>query len=195
MVLGTHFNAAEIGVYAIAYRFAVFTTFPGFALASSLGPVLAKLHATNDEAAIQRRIHLSAIANAAGSVGAALAIAVAGWIVLPYLSADLAAARPCLAVMCVGYAIQSLAGRPGDILTMMDRAPVAAKASAITLAISFCAMFLIIPKFGALGAAMVTGITVVFHAVLLATLVARSIGIRCDVLAAIVHTMGRRALK
>jgi len=177
------FGAAELGLYAVAFRFAQFTTFPGFALSSGFGPVIAALHAQGDHHGVGRRIWLGAWMNFIGSLIAGAAITGASWIVLPLLGAEFIAARPLVATMCAGFVLQSLAGRPADILSMLNFADAAAKAGCAVLAVYIIAIAAFAPAFGVVAAAIITASAYVAHNTILAIIVSYKTGRRCDVFA------------
>lgn len=183
--LGTMFGPAEVGIYAIALRFAQFATLPGFAISSAFIPVLTELISKHDHNAVAHRIDLSARANAAATLLIGCTVGVVAWFLLPLINIDFTNARLPMVIMCIGYIVQAAFGRPYDILCAADKPAAAAKASAITFVISIFMIVAIVPLWGAVGASTVTAFSVIAHSILLCYIVRAQTGHRSDVFAAL----------
>jgi O-antigen/teichoic acid export membrane protein len=175
---------AEIGIYAIALRFAFLTTFPGFALSAGFAPTLSRLAATNDRKPMARRIALAARTTSIGALGAAVLAIALTWILLPLIDAEFVRARMAVVIMALGFTVQAMSGRPFEILSMLGFARITALTSIIGIVVGVMLMFVLIPAYGAVGAAAATAVVAAAHSILLAVLVRMKIGLRCDLFGA-----------
>ncbi len=183
LALSAYGSPEALGYYAIALRFALFVTFPAFALSSGFAPTIARLHAAGDQAAMMRKIILGARMTFFGAAIASIAVSVGVTILFPWFGADFSAATPLVIILCAGFVALSIVGRPMDVLIMVGAVREAAIASAISLSISIVIMLALIPVYGAVGAAISTAVSFAFHAGLLAFLVWKRTGLRCDAFA------------
>ncbi|NOX83835.1 MAG: oligosaccharide flippase family protein [Alphaproteobacteria bacterium] len=184
LTLSAYGSPQALGHYAIALKFALFATFPVFALSSGFAPTIARLHATADRAAMVRKIILGARMTLIGATLAAIAISVGVTVIFPWLGAEFAAATPLVFILCGGFVAQASVGRPLDVLLMIGAARQAAIGSVISTLFLVLIMMTLIPPYGALGAAISTAVSFAFHSALLAYFVWKKIGLRCDIFAA-----------
>lgn len=87
------------------------------------------------------------------------------------------AGYPLLFVLVAGVVARASVGPAESVLTMSGNQNVCAVVYAITLAINISLNFLLIPQYGLWGAAIATGLAVVFEAMTLAFIVWRRLGI------------------
>ncbi|MEM8936381.1 MAG: oligosaccharide flippase family protein [Pseudomonadota bacterium] len=172
-----------LGLFSIAFRFAVFAAFPDFAIANAFAPSIARLHAAGAQVELQRKMRLGARATLATTVAAAAIVAVVAHAVFPLIRPEFAAAAPLAAIISLGFVGQALSGRSMDGLLMLGFAREAALASLASLIVGFVLIILLTPPLGALGAALSTALSFTLCGALAAVFFARRTGVRCDILA------------
>lgn len=190
----------EIGIYAIAFRFAALVTFPAFAVSTSLGPTISKLNAKGDTPAMMRRIRISALSSTLLATLAALFVSLSAWVILPYIHSEFSGARQLVIILSAGFIVQAMSGGAQEILNMLGKTQRAAYVSLLSISCFAVLMAILIPAYGAKGAAYATSIIIAVHSIALSWLTYRETGLRCDIFSVIdivsakKNTKGRRAV-
>ena len=172
---------AEIGIYAIAMRFALLVTFSGFAISSGLGPALSRLHAEGDYLGIGRRLSLAARTNTMVAIIACIGIIGVTSFLIPLIGPDFIRSRNVVAVLTLGFFVQATMSRPYDALNMLGHINVAIPVSFAAIALYATLLVMLIPHYGALGAAIATAVSISVYALTLAYFFWKKTGLRCDV--------------
>ena len=173
----------QIGLFAFAFRFAQLATFPGFALASGLDPVVATLHAKNDHKTLSERVLLATRLSVLGAALISIAIGVGARFIFPIIAPEFINAVPVVIILSIGFTMQAAAGRPFAVLSIMGQEKVSAIICTIAAIIGLLLVFVLAAKFGAIGTAIATAMIIAATPMTLAYTLWQRTGIRCDLLA------------
>ena len=159
VMLGQLSSAAETGLYGVAARFFQLMYLPALAASAALAHEASRLHAAG------RMLELSALARTTATRTALLALVFAGGCTLVafHLGAifgpDFAAAKGAVLILVWARAAEAVFGHPGAILANTAFAGLTAVLFAAAACGNIALNALLIPSFGAEGAAVATGLS------------------------------------
>lgn len=177
-------NASQIGLYAIALKFAQIITFPGLAVSSGLAPIIANFSVSEDREKIQRRISLGTLTSSIVAMAAAVVVIAMAYAMLPMLGEEYADAWPLVIVLCLGFLIQTLTGRPFETLIMLGEMRAAALISAASAMIGLILLVALVHGFGAIGAAITTALIFSAHPACISLFIRKKSAYRTDIFSA-----------
>ncbi|MFM7027204.1 MAG: lipopolysaccharide biosynthesis protein [Chakrabartia sp.] len=156
LMLGFLATPEQAGYFGIAARLAMPLSFLGASVQAVCDSRFAGLHRLGDQKALARDYH----AALRGAFGFSL-VAVLGLLLLlgPLIALfgpQYAAARPILYVILVSIFLLSAFGPAGSLLTMTGHARINAWTAVAAMPAMALAMALLVPRFGAMGAALAT---------------------------------------
>jgi len=184
-LLGALSDAAEIGLYAMAMKFAQLVTFPGQAVGSGLAPEIARFDAANRHEEAQSRLQLGVLSSSGAAIAIAIFVVAASYFVLPLLGADYRGAAVLTAVLCGGFLVQAWCGRPMENLLMIGNIRKAAVLSLTIALLGVVVAVLLIKSMGALGAAIATSVIFTVFSITSAIVLAKTTRYRVDILFAL----------
>lgn len=159
MVLRMYLDAAVIGHYHIAYRFASMVFLPLMAFNTLLAPQVSKAFHENRSAGDLRAIIYRVLKWAmVFSVIAYLGFIFLGKSILGVFSDAHVLMYPVLLILSFGQLINVAAGPVGVVMKMTNLQSVYAKVMAWSLVLNLILNFLLVPSFGVYGAAIATAI-------------------------------------
>ena len=170
------------GIFHVATRNAHLVALLLGALIAPLGPLVAELHAQGERAALQRVVRRSIRVVFLLSLPAALAMIVAGELYLELFGAGFAAAHAALAILALAQLVNVGAGPVQMLLVMTGHQSRMIPAMAWSALANIVLNALLIPRFGATGAACATGFSIVLWNVALNYEVRRHLGIDAGVI-------------
>ena len=183
LLLGALRGAEQAGPYRAASQIAAFAAFPMTAINLAAAPRLAACHEAGDLAGLQRIARHALL----GGVTAACLIATAFWLfgslLLNLYGPGFDVAYGPLALLTGAYAIYTLSGISGYLLIMSKHASVTAWLFVVGTTVSIVAQLVLIPVWGAMGAAAATSLALCLLAVALTITARRLIGTRPAVIA------------
>jgi O-antigen/teichoic acid export membrane protein len=171
------------GIFHVATRNANLLTLLLGALVVPLGPLVAEFHAKGDHAALQRAVRQSIRLVFVLTLPAALGMIVAGDLYLSLFGAGFADARAALAILALAQLVNVGAGPVQMLLVMTGHPSRIIPAMSWSLLANVVLNAVLIPRFGATGAACATAFSIVLWNLALAYEVRRSLGIDAGVLA------------
>lgn len=177
LVLGKLGSATDVGIYAIAVRLAMLTSFILLASNSYAGPYFAAAYAKRDLDAL----HLLAIRSAQVTALAATPLLIL-FVALPstllgFFGREFIAGAPVLMVLAVGQFVNVVTGSAGQVLIMAGHERDMRNASFLAAAVTIAGLVALVPKWGALGAAMATAGGVVTQKLVATMLVHKRLGL------------------
>lgn len=178
IMLGALSDTATAGVYKVAASTAILATFALQAINQVLMPRIAAAHARGDRAAMQRLARKSARLILLSAVLATVVLVVMGeWLLGQAFGAGYAAGYPVLVILLVGQLGNALCGSVISILNMTghERDTLAGVVVACVLNVALNAV--LIPLYGAMGAAIATAATMLAWNLILFRQVWRRLGI------------------
>jgi len=191
LMLGALSGAEAVGVYRVADRGAELVLFALLVVNIVLGPTIARLHAVDDQARLQRVITASARAVIAISLPVALTMIFLGSTVLSVFGEQFTRGTSALAILATAQLFNAATGSVVLLLNMTGHERITAQVVALTAALNILLNALFIPRWDIDGAAIATGISLVMLNTTLMVRVHRKLGIHPTALGRL--SFGRRA--
>lgn len=181
LMLGVLQPAAEVGVYRIAAQVAVLTTILMQILRSLSAPRIAAAYARGDQDGLQAQFVYAGRAMFAAALAFVVLFAAFGEpaLVLVFGPDYAASYWPCLA-LALGALFSSACGLVGVALQVTKYAHLAARSAIIAAVVNVLLNLVLIPLYGATGAAIATSIALVVMQVQQWLIARRVLGLRTD---------------
>ena len=162
IVLGVILGTETSGIYWPATRVALLVGFGVAAVDAVLPPLIARYHAQNNKADLQRLVTLSARGLFAFAVVGVGVILLARNLILDAFGPGFRQGAPALAILAVGELVRAVSGSVGFVLSMTGhhRLVVGTLAWATVAHVGLC--LALIPGFGIIGAATSTAVVLAF---------------------------------
>ena len=156
VVLGAIDGPAAAGLYGGAARIANLIQLMTLALITALAPLAAELHARGNRAELQRITSFGIRVVFATSVLAATLLIVSGQWVLSILGDGFVAAYDVLVVLVVGQLLMAAMAPAGILLNMTGYQNDTVKFLLLAVVVNLIACGILVPAYGAVGAALAT---------------------------------------
>jgi len=177
IMLGIFTDAQEVGIYNIASRIAILTSLFNTITISAISPKIALLYDRNLLGDIQIMIQkITTILILIGLISLITFITL-GKYILKIWGDEFQSVYPILLILTVGQMFNVGTGATGAILMMTRKEKLISKITLISLIINIILNLLLIPTFGAKGAAYATAITVITYNIVKVILVNKIVGI------------------
>lgn len=178
LMLGFFRSDAEVGVYRVAAQIAAIVVFGLQIINSIQGPHIAHLYAEGDMKRLQLMITRSSQLVMMIAVAAVLAIVLFGRLMIELLySPEFSAAFAPLLIICLGQLVNASMGSVGSLLNMTGHERETTKSIFIGASVNIALNLLLTPRFGVIGAATATTVTLIVWNVLMWRKVRRHVGI------------------
>jgi O-antigen/teichoic acid export membrane protein len=185
IMIGAFVGDAAAGIYAVATRSAGLIGFVLFSVNAALAPLIARVYADRDFAALQRIATRSARAVLLFSLPVTAFFILFGSFFLQLFGPEFAPASAPLAVLSVGQFVNASMGSVALMLTMTGHEHFAARGFGLGAASNLLLNAVLIPPFGIVGAAVATSTSLVVWNVMLAIYVYRLLGLHSTALGVI----------
>lgn len=183
VILGLLANMIDAGIYRVAAQGAVLVSLGMIAMELVIAPRLAHLHALGQQEHMQKILRRSTQIAFMLSVAVALGFAIAGQpILIWFFGDDFGSAWLPLIILSMAHVISTAIGPTGLILNMTGYERYVTRAVTIAALVNIALNFALIPLFGAVGAAIATGIALIFWKAWLWFTAKRKLGVRCSFL-------------
>jgi O-antigen/teichoic acid export membrane protein len=184
LVLGTLGTAREAGIYRVAANGANLLLLSAAAVNLYVGPKIPELYARREHVQLQRLLSLIA----RGAFAASLAVACAFWLwgrelLNSVFGVAYGGAFWPLAILCIGQLIYVASGPSGLLLGMTGHERESAATAGIAAVFNLVLNIMLVPRFGAVGAAVATAIALLIWRLLLARGVKNMLGLRVSIFA------------
>ena len=177
ITLGIFADAADVGVYSVAMRTAMLTTFFLIAVNSIASPKLAALHHQGDTQALESVTRNSAkLTTALAAPMLLIFVLVPTW-VLQLFGEDFERGALALAILAAGQFVNVATGLVMQLLMMTGHERAARNNWALGVVINIILNLLLIPPYGINGAAVATALSVVVVNLLAVVSVYRKLGV------------------
>ena len=177
IVIGMLQDSTSAGIYGAAFRIAYILQLPAVALTAAIGPMAADFHARGDIEALQRVTHFSVRSIFGLALVSAIGLAVFGRWILGILGGEFEAAYPVIMVLAAGQLFFAAAAPAGILLNMTGHQNESARIMLLCAVGNVLFLAILVPMFGALGAAVATALTIAAWSGLMALAVFRRINI------------------
>ncbi len=183
MAIGWFGAASDIAVYAVASRFTQTVLLAAQAVAATLAPQFSARMAdiqAGRPAQAQALVRQAARNMVLVAVGALIIFAAAGpWLLAPF-GADYQPARWPMLIAVAGLALASLFGPSVFVATLLGQARIGVTSLLLSSLVNLGLSLVLVPRFGAVGAALATAASYVFAAALAWAWTRKVTGIDCS---------------
>jgi O-antigen/teichoic acid export membrane protein len=162
IVLGIFHSASEIGRFAVATRTSALISFVLFAVNSIAAPKFAELYRQNRLADLQATAIQSAALMAVMALPLLMVFLFFPGSIMGIFGPEFTGAALVLAVLSIGQFINVVTGSVGYLLAMTGHGKPLRNTLAVSAVIHVTICFAVVPNFGAVGAAIVTALTMTF---------------------------------
>jgi O-antigen/teichoic acid export membrane protein len=178
-MLGVLATKQDVGLYRVAYMGASLVVFMLTSVNIVMGPYISRLHNSGDKERLQKMLRSSARFILLAALPVAAVFIVFGKVLLEiiYGAGYIAAYRP-LVILCFGQVINAAMGSVGLILNMTGHERETLKGVAVATGINVLLNIALIPRYGSVGAATATAVSIVIWNILLFRAVWVRLGIR-----------------
>jgi O-antigen/teichoic acid export membrane protein len=177
LMLGFLRDTTEAGVYAVASRVAMFVPFMLTAVNTMAAPMIAEYYAAGDRRRLRKTLVVGAWAALLFGIVVGMVLFAMGRQVLSAFGVEFVAGYLPMLILVGGQLVNCLAGSVSYLMTMTGRQNQAAKILGGSAVANVALNALLIPSFGALGAALATATSTVAWNVGMLWAVARQIGV------------------
>lgn len=160
--LGVYETENTIGIYNVALKIAMITSFSLQAINSILAPKVAKYHKESNKKELKRIIKFATNVNFIITIIVVFLIFLFHEFLLGLFGQEFLAGSVVLLILSVGQLINSLSGSVGLIFQMTGLQKIHQNILLTALAINIILNFVLTPKYGAIGAAIATVISMTF---------------------------------
>jgi O-antigen/teichoic acid export membrane protein len=177
IMLGLLNDNAEVGVYSVSARAASVISFLLLTVRYPLGPTLARLHAARDHDRLQQVVTRSAQVTLVLTLPLALSLFIFAGPLLGLFGGGFGSGTTVLRILSVGEFINVATGVAGMVLVMTGHEAKMTKGIAAGAVVGIGLNLLLIPVWGATGAAVATAAGVIVSNLLLVALAWRAVRI------------------
>ncbi|MCU7926557.1 MAG: flippase [Candidatus Thiodiazotropha sp. (ex Dulcina madagascariensis)] len=161
IMLGIMRDSSEVGIYAVAITNSNLVEFVTLAVNLSLAGVVSRLNALNDHKQLQAMVKVFArIVFVSSGIIVAILFVFGEWI-LKLFGSEFRLAYHSMMVLAISKLITAIASMSGLLLTMTGHEKWSAQIAFLACSINVLLNLVLIPRFGATGAAYATLITVI----------------------------------
>lgn len=183
ILLGVIKGPESVGIYQAVTRIAELIIFSLMAANMSLGPAIASLYAKKDLKKIQTLIRKSTNwVTIFFALPLFLGILFFGYWILLLFGPEFTQGTSALMILCGAQLINSALGTAGLILNMTGNERDSAWGMAIATVLNIILNLLLIPKYGLLGAACATGVSIITWKTIFVYFVYKRLGINCTII-------------
>ncbi|MDP9198690.1 MAG: flippase [Pseudomonadota bacterium] len=160
LMLGIFAAAESVGIYRAASQTALLLSIVGFALSSILAPISADLHAGGEHRALRHTYRVSARWQVTAVLPLFVVMLLAGSDILRIFGPDFAAGHTALVVLAGAQLVCAFTGGGGAVLVMLGHQILKLYTDVAAAVLNVVLNFILIPKFGIMGAAIATGTSI-----------------------------------
>jgi O-antigen/teichoic acid export membrane protein len=159
IMLGIYLNAREVGIYSVAASMVAFVGLFLQSLNQIFAPTIAELYTKHEHDLLQRLYQTLTKWSFALTIPLALGIVIFATPLMGIFGRDFREGWPVLVIATVGQLVSCGVGSVGFLLLMSDQQNRMVRAQAITVCLALALNFLLIPRWGIVGAAVASGAT------------------------------------
>lgn len=167
LVLGIWSDVREVGIYGISARIALLATFVLGAINVVVAPQFAALHAEGNAAALKRLAQQSAFWTLVAVTPAILVLVSVPDLILQLFGPQFKEGAGPLRILAVGQFVNLATGPVGTLLMMTGHEKLMCNNVAASAALNLLGNLLLVPSYGAAGAATSTALSLAFMNIVL----------------------------
>lgn len=177
LMLGFLTGADDTGIYRVASRVASLVAFVLTAVSAALAPRISSLYVKSEDAEIQALCSKAAMVSTVASLFIVVTLLFGNQWVLLLFGSDFQAGGSVLIVLSLGQMANALTGVVAPLMSMTGNQKTLARTLTLTAILNVALNAVLIPHYGAEGAAIATMLTFVLWNAALAVLAKRKLGI------------------
>jgi O-antigen/teichoic acid export membrane protein len=162
LVLGIWRDAGEVGIYGIAMRVALLTTFILSAINVVVAPQFAALHAQGNTAALRRLAQQSAVWTLLTAAPVILILLLVPDLILQIFGPQFREGAGPLRILALGQLVNVATGSVGALLVMTGHEKLMRNIVAVSAALNLLGALALVPHYGPIGAAISTACALAF---------------------------------
>lgn len=164
LILGALDTNEAVGLFQAAARLSLMTIFVLRAVTAVAAPRIAELYHAGRHAEVRSLYARTCFASACGAAPFLLIYCLRPELALGLFGADFEQGAPILRILAIGYFVSAAAGPCATTLMMIGHERTYGTLAVLGLGLNVAGMLLLVPTFGALGAAMVAAfVTIVVN--------------------------------
>jgi len=167
IILGFFTPPGQLAVYAAVSRLIPLIGFVSGITNSVIKPYISSFHAVGDKSEIQKVVFRMSIISFVATILTSIFLVVLGKWILGLFGEEIVAGYILLIILALGKVISILTGPVAILLSMTDHAGLASKSELASNIFYIILCFLLIPKYGIIGAAIGTATAWVFRNLLM----------------------------
>ena len=162
LVLGIWADAKQVGIYGISTRIALLTAFVLGAINVVVAPQFAALHAEGNVAALRRLAQQSAFWTSVAAAPALLVLVLVPDLILQLFGPQFKEGAWALRILALGQFVNLATGPVGTLLLMTGHEKLMRNNVAASAALNLLGNLVLVPSYGAVGAATSTALSLAF---------------------------------
>jgi len=168
-------DVTAAGIYAVATRVSMLSSFGLTAVNAALAPMISSLHHTGQHDKMKRLVRTATLGIFAITLPLSAGLLLLGKYVLSIFGASFQQGFSAMVVLVIAQLINASCGSVGQIMTMTEQQRPKAWILGTGAALNILLNVLLIPAHGMLGAAIATGVATVFWNIAMSIYVIRSL--------------------
>lgn len=188
LVISQFLSPTEVGIYFAAAKTMALIMFVHYAVGSAVANRFAALNARGDREALKAFVRDAVNWTFWPSLASALAILALGLPLLSLFGPQFQTGYPVMMILVLGFLARAAMGPAEFLLNMLGEQQLCAAVLAVTAALDIALNFALVPRYGLIGAAVATSISLVTAAVLNYVVARR----RLEIEIAIWHNVGQK---
>ncbi len=186
LMLGSLVSVESSGIYSAASRFSELTSFGLTAVNLILAPLIAELHTKGNREELQRILTLGVCGSFSFALLVSIALFFLGPLLLSLFGDDFVQGTTALHVLLLGNLINVAIGSVGYLMTMTGNQIEACKVVGLSALCNIVLNAYLIPKYGMLGAAVATSLSMAYWNIALWIKVRRELRVNASIFSLIV---------
>ena len=164
LMLGLFVSATDVGIYSIAVRIIILAEGVFQVFVPIFNTFVAELHDRKELSKLSNLLKVITRWNVTISFPVFLALLFFPGFFLHFFGLGFVQASSCLSILVIAHLFGSISGLPSSIIFMSGKSDITFKNNFAMLLLNIMLNYLLIPKYGILGAAIATGISLVLIA-------------------------------
>ena len=185
LVLTRFVDASHVGIYFAAQKSIGLIAFVNYAVGSAMAGRLSKLNARGDANGVRQAVREGALWTFGPSAAGAVLLLALGHPLLAMFGPEFTSGYPLMVVLAVGFVVRAAVGPAEYVLRMLGEQTLCAWVLGVTAVAYLLLSLVLVPAYGALGAAAANTATMVLAALLFLVLARRRLGFDVSVLSSL----------
>jgi O-antigen/teichoic acid export membrane protein len=177
LALGIWASSADVGVFGVASRTAALTSFVLISINSIAAPKFAALHKQGDLLTLRRIARKSTKLMALLASPVLVSFLLFPSLVLSIFGAGFSSAATVLSILAVGQFVNVITGSVGFLLSMCGYERLLRNNLAVCAALNVALNMVLVPRHGAVGAAIATAVTLALQMLIATAMVWQKLGV------------------